>query len=103
MYAVIETGGKQYKVCPGEVLRVEKLSADVGQEVSIPDVLMIVDDSDVKIGRPLLEGASVTAEVVEHGLGRKVKVFKKRRRKGYRVNQGHRQPFTSLAIKKIEA
>jgi large subunit ribosomal protein L21 len=101
MYAVIKTGGKQYKVCPGEVLRVEKLNAEVGSEVEIPEVLMVVDNTQTKIGRPVVEAATVRAQILEHGHGKKVVVMKKKRRKGYKVKRGHRQPFTTLEIKEI--
>jgi large subunit ribosomal protein L21 len=103
MYAVIKTGGKQYKVAQGEVLRVEKLDVDAGSEIDIKDVLMLVDGADIKVGAPLVEGAVVKAKVVEHGRARKVIVFKKKRRKGYRVKNGHRQPYTSLEIQEISA
>lgn len=103
MYAVIKTGGKQYKVAQGEVLRVEKLDADAGSEIDINDVLMLVDGADVKVGAPLVDGAVVRAKVVDHGRARKVIVFKKKKRKGYRVKNGHRQPYTSLEIQEISA
>ncbi|MBW1927432.1 MAG: 50S ribosomal protein L21 [Deltaproteobacteria bacterium] len=101
MYAVIKTGGKQYKVCPGEVLRVEKLDAEAGSDVEIPEVLMVADDTQIKIGRPLVESATVQAKVLEHGRSKKIVVMKKKRRKGYKVKRGHRQPFTTLEIKEI--
>ena len=103
MYAVIKTGGKQYKVCPGEVLRVEKLGGEVGSEIEIPDVLMLVDGNRTTIGRPVVENAAVCAKIVEHGRGKKIIVMKKKRRKGYKVKRGHRQPFTALEIKEIRA
>lgn len=103
MYAVIETGGKQYKVTPGEVLNIEKLDAEVGAEVFFEKVLVVGKDNDVKIGAPVVEGAKVSAEVIEHGKGKKVIVFKKKRRKGYKVKRGHRQHYTTVAIKAIEA
>ena len=101
MYAVIKTGGKQYKVCQGEVLRVEKLDAEAGSEVEIPEVLMVVDNTQTKIGRPIVEAATVRAQILEHGRGKKIVVMKKKRRKGYKVKRGHRQPFTTLEIKEI--
>jgi len=103
MYAVIETGGKQYKVAPGEIVNVERLKADVGGEVQFQKVLMVIDEETVQIGTPIIEGASVTAEIIEHGKARKVTVFKKKRRKGYKVKRGHRQQFTAVAIKAISA
>ncbi len=101
MYAVIKTGGKQYKVSPGEVLRVEKLDADVGSQVEFNEVLLYSDGSKVEVGRPLVDGAVVKAEVLEHGKGKKVVVMKKKRRKGYKVKRGHRQPYTSVEVKEI--
>ena len=103
MYAVIKTGGKQYKVFPGEVLRVEKLDAETGSEIDIPEVLMVVDNGQVTVGRPVLESAAVRAQVVEHGKSKKILVMKKKRRKGYKVKRGHRQPYTTLEIKEIRA
>lgn len=101
MYAIIKTGGKQYKVSSGESLRVEKLDKEIGAEVEITDVLMVVNDADIKIGTPLVEGASVRAHVTEHGLGKKVLMMKKKRRKGYQIKKGHRQPYTTIQIKEI--
>ncbi|MDD3554584.1 MAG: 50S ribosomal protein L21 [Deltaproteobacteria bacterium] len=103
MYAVIKTGGKQYKVSQGEVLRVERLPYEVGATVEIKDVLMVVNDSDVKIGKPVVADASVTAEVLGHGLGDKLVMMKKRRRKGSKVKHGHRQTYTALEVKAISA
>jgi large subunit ribosomal protein L21 len=102
MYAVIKTGGKQYKVSPGEVLRVEKIQAAVGAEIELPDVLLVTnEDGQVQVGTPTLENATVRAQVLEHDRARKVIVFKKKRRKGYKVKRGHRQPYTTLEIKEI--
>jgi large subunit ribosomal protein L21 len=101
MYAIIRTGGKQYQVSTGERLRVEKIDGNVGDSVELSDVLMVGDGDDVKIGQPTLEGAKVTARIVEQGKARKVLVFKKKRRKGYRVKRGHRQLFTALEIGEI--
>ncbi len=101
MYAVIKTGGKQYRVSPGEVFRVEKINADVGAQVELNEVLLYSDGSDVKVGRPIIDGMVVKAEVLEHGKGRKVVVMKKKRRQGYKVKRGHRQPYTSLEVKEI--
>lgn len=103
MYAIVRTGGKQYQVASGDRLRVEKLVGDVGETVEITDVLLVADGDDVKIGRPVLEGAKVTARIVEQGKAKKVLVFKKKRRKGYQVKNGHRQLFTALEIKDITA
>jgi large subunit ribosomal protein L21 len=103
MYAVIRTGGKQYKVAAGGKLKVESLSAEVGSEIEIKDVLMVADGADVKVGTPVLAGASVKATVLAHGRGDKVMIFKMRRRKHYRKTQGHRQNFTEIRIDGISA
>ncbi len=101
MYAVIKTGGKQYRVSEGDVLRVEKLLADVGAKVDL-DVLMVGGNEAVKVGRPTVEGAKVTAEITAHGRGAKVIHFHKRK-EGYTYKRGHRQPFTELKITAIQA
>jgi large subunit ribosomal protein L21 len=104
MYAVIRTGGKQYRVAAGQQLRVEKLVADVGAEISIGEVLMVGGEGDAtRVGTPTVAGASVTATVVEHGLGDKVRIFKMRRRKHYKKSQGHRQAYTEIRITGINA
>jgi large subunit ribosomal protein L21 len=103
MYAVIRTGGKQYKVAAGGKLKVESLPAEVGSEIEINDVLMVADGDNVKIGAPVLAGASVKATVLAHGRGDKVMIFKMRRRKHYRKTQGHRQNFTEIRIDGISA
>ena len=101
MYAVIETGGKQYRVNQGDVIKVEKLTADVGEKVDFDRVLLVGEGSDVKVGSPVVDGASVSGTVVEQDRGRKIIVFKMKRRKGYRRNQGHRQDYTGVQIDKI--
>ncbi len=101
MYAVIRTGGKQYKVAPGEKLQVERLPADVGAEVVLDQVLLIGEGDSVRLGQPMLAGAAVKATVVAHGRGDKVEIFKMRRRKQYRKHQGHRQNYTELKIDSI--
>lgn len=103
MYAIIKTGGKQYKVSEGDVLSVEKLETAEGETVVFDQVLAASDDSAVKIGQPLLEGASVQAKVLEHGKGEKILVFKYKAKSNYRRRQGHRQPFTKIEIEKIQA
>jgi len=103
MYAVIKTGGKQYRVAAGDKLKVEKLVGDVGSDITIDQVLMVADGDNVTIGSPVLKGASVQAKVVSHGRGDKVMIFKFRRRKHYRKTQGHRQDFTEIQIEKIAA
>jgi len=102
MYAVIESGGKQYRVSPGDVIRVEKLQAAAGDTVNLDRVLMVGSDEDVRIGNPVLVGASVTATVKSHGRDDKVRVFKFRRRKHYRKTIGHRQHYTELEITGIK-
>lgn len=101
MYAVIKTGGKQYRVTAGEKIKVEQIPADVGAEISLDEVLMVGEGETVKIGTPLLTGASVTAKVIAHGRHPKVKIFKMRRRKHYRKQLGHRQNYTELEISAI--
>jgi large subunit ribosomal protein L21 len=102
-YAVIRTGGKQYRVAPGDVIRVEKLGGDPGTEIEFREVLMTTDGDAVRVGTPLVAGARVTARVVEHGKAKKILVFKKKRRKNYRRHQGHRQQFTAVRVINIEA
>jgi large subunit ribosomal protein L21 len=101
MYAVINSGGKQYKVSPGDVVRVERLEAKKGDTVEIKDVYMIADGDKVSVGKPLLTSAKVTAEVVEEGRGEKLLIFKHRRRKGFRRTTGHRQNYTAIKVKEI--
>ena len=98
MYAVIRTGGKQYKVAPGENLKVELIPAEVGSEILLDQVLMVASGESVRLGAPTLAGATVKATVVAHGRGEKLTIFKMRRRKNYRRHQGHRQGFTELRI-----
>ena len=103
MYAVIKTGGKQYKVVAGEKIKVEQIAADVGQEIVIDQVLAVGNGADLKVGSPLVAGASVKATVVAQGKHDKVHIFKMRRRKHYRKSQGHRQTFTELQISAVTA
>lgn len=100
-YAVIRTGGKQYRVAPGELLRVESLSGEAGSEVTFSDVLLTAVEGAVQVGTPLVPGASVTARIVQHGKEKKIIVFKKKRRKNYRRKRGHRQHFTAVQVKMI--
>ena len=100
MHAIIETGGKQYKVAEGDVLFIEKLDHEAGDEVRFDKVLAILGD-EPKFGAPVVEGASVDASVVKNGKGKKVVVFKYKPKKGYRLRQGHRQPYTKVEIGKI--
>ena len=101
MYAIIKCGGKQHRVTAGEKLAVEKLAADVGTTVTIADVLMVGAGDAVRIGAPLVAGATVTAKIVAHGLADKVHIFKMRLRKHYKKSQGHRQQFTQIEITAI--
>jgi large subunit ribosomal protein L21 len=101
MYAVIKTGGKQYKVAPGEKVKVEQIAAEVGAQVVLDQVLLLGDGADVRLGQPTIAGASVNATVLGHGRGEKVTIFKMRRRKHYQKHQGHRQGFTELKIEGI--
>ncbi|EAV47635.1 50S ribosomal protein L21 [Methylophilaceae bacterium] len=101
MYAVIKTGGKQFKVSEGLTLKVEKLTTEVGKQLSINNVLTLVDGEKVTIGTPLVKGATVDVTVLAHGRGDKVKIFKMNRRKHYRKSQGHRQSFTEIKVDKI--
>ncbi|MEA2078309.1 MAG: 50S ribosomal protein L21 [Pseudomonadota bacterium] len=103
MYAVIVTGGKQYRVSQGDTLRVEKLDAAEGESVDLDQVLMVVDGDDVKIGTPVLDAGRVTAEVKTHGRSDKVNIIKFRRRKHHMKRQGHRQAYTELEITGITA
>ena len=103
MYAVIRTGGKQYRVVEGDTLKVEKIAAEEGESVELDKVLMVADGEDVKVGRPYLDGGAVTATVKSHGRGKKVKIIKFRRRKNHLKRQGHRQWFTEREITGINA
>jgi large subunit ribosomal protein L21 len=101
MYAVIATGGKQYRVQPGDTLRVEKLESEAGKTIEFTDVLLVADGDNVRIGTPRIEGAKVVAEVVGNVRGEKLRIYKYRRRKGYRRKTGHRQTYTALKISAI--
>jgi large subunit ribosomal protein L21 len=103
MYAVIKTGGKQYRVAPGEKLKIEQIPADIGSEIVLDQILMVADGEAVTVGTPLVIGATVKATVVAHGRGDKVQIFKMRRRKHYQKHQGHRQNFTEIRIDGITA
>ncbi|KPK26348.1 MAG: 50S ribosomal protein L21 [Desulfobacterales bacterium SG8_35_2] len=100
-YAIIRTGGKQYQVAAGSLLRIEKIAGNVGDTVELKDVLAVFDGTQAMIGQPTVEGAVVTARIIEQDKAKKVLVFKKKRRKGYRVKRGHRQMFTALEISGI--
>ena len=102
MYAVIKSGGKQYRVAAESTLRVEKLPGDVGASVDLTEVLMVVDGDRVEVGRPILEGVKVEAEITAHGRGPKLRIVKFKRRKHYRKQMGHRQDFTEITIRSIQ-
>ena len=102
MYAVVETGGKQYQVAPGDQVVVERLDVEAGQPVTFDRVLMVNNDGQINVGTPLVDSASVVADVVEHKRGAKQLVFKMKRRKRYRRTQGHRQPYTEVLVDRIE-
>ena len=101
MYAVVKTGGKQYRVCSGQKLKVEQIPAEVGAEITLEEVLMIGEGESVKVGAPIIEGAKVQCKVLSHGRGPKIKIFKMRRRKHYQKHQGHRQGYTELLVDHI--
>ena len=101
MYAVVKTGGKQYKVSVGQTIRVERLAAEVGSDLVLDQVLALSDGSALTTGSPLVAGVNVTAKVTSHGKGDKIRIFKMRRRKHYKKSRGHRQPFTELQIASI--
>ena len=103
MYAIVNTGGKQYKVCQGEVLRIEKIPGDVGSPVSFDKVLMFSDGENVNIGQPMLDNVTVNGHIVEQGKAKKIIVFKYKKRKRYRKKQEHRQQYTAVRIDSIEA
>jgi len=100
-YAVIRTGGKQYRVAPGDVVRVERLDGEVGATIEFNEVLLTGGDGSVRVGRPLIEGALVRAQILEQGRDRKVLIFKKKRRKNYRRRRGHRQSITTVRVTEI--
>lgn len=102
MYAVIQTGGKQYKVTEGEILKVEKLAGEAGDKLTLDQVLMVKDDNGTRIGIPMVQGAQVIAELIEQGREKKIVVYKYKKRKNYRRKQGHRQSYTKIKIEKIE-
>ena len=103
MYAIVRTGGKQYRVEPGEVVRFESLEGEVGSSVTLDDVLLVGEGGDVRVGAPRVENAAVEGTVVEQGRDRKIRVFKQKRRKHYRRTRGHRQSFTAVKIERVQA
>jgi len=103
MYAIIKTGGKQFKVQEGDVIYIEKLAASEGDVVEFSDVLMVSKDNGLVVGEPFVDGAKVTGKVEKHGRGTKILVYKYKAKKNYRRKQGHRQPFTKVTIEKINA
>ena len=103
MYAVVKTGGKQYKVSEGVFFKVEKVPGEIGSEVVFDNILLVSRDGDLRVGRPFVEGARVRGTIVEQDRGKKIIVFKMKRRKGYRKKQGHRQYYTGVKVQSIEA
>jgi large subunit ribosomal protein L21 len=103
MYAIVETGGKQFKVSQGDTIYVEKLDAEVGSSITLDKVFLVSTDKGVSVGTPTVDGAKVVAKVEEHGKGKKIVVFKYKAKKNYHKKQGHRQPYTKLKIEAIEA
>ena len=103
MYAVVRTGGKQFRVEPGTAVRVEKLDGSVGDPIELHEVLLVGEDDGAKIGTPLVDGAKVTGTITAQGRGPKIIIFKMKRRKGYRRKAGHRQSYTEILVDKIEA
>ncbi len=101
MYAVLRTGGKQYKVASGDLVEVERIAGEAGDVIEFPEVLSLVDEESVKVGTPLLDGVSVKGEIISQKRGEKILVFKSKKRKGYRKRQGHRQELTQLKITEI--
>lgn len=101
MYAVIKTGGKQYRVAPGEKIKIEQIPADVGAQIVLDQVLMVSNGDAVQLGNPLVAGAKVSVTVLGHGRGEKIKIFKMRRRKHYQKTQGHRQNYTEVRVDSI--
>ncbi|EPZ48988.1 MULTISPECIES: 50S ribosomal protein L21 [Alicyclobacillus] len=103
MYAIVETGGKQFKVSEGDTIYVEKLEGEVGSSITLDKVHLIQNDGSVRVGTPTVEGAKVVAKILEHGRGKKIIVFKYKAKKNYHKKQGHRQPYTKLTIESIQA
>lgn len=101
MYAVVETGGKQYKVSKGDLIQVEKLGGEVGAKIELDQVLLIKDDGGMKVGTPFVEGVKVVGRIASQGRGKKIVIFKQKRRKGYRLKQGHRQDHAWIEIEDI--
>jgi large subunit ribosomal protein L21 len=102
MYAIIRAGGKQFRAEPGKFIRIPSIDAEAGDSITFDEVLLGASDSEVKVGLPLVDGAQVTAEVVRHGKGEKITIFKHKRRKNYRRKQGHRQKFTEVRINEVQ-
>lgn len=101
VYAIVQTGGKQYRVQPGDVLHVERLAGEVGDDITLDQVLLVAAEDEFQVGRPLIDGALIRGQILRQGRARKILVFKKKRRKDYRRLQGHRQQYTALQVKEI--
>ena len=101
MFAIVKTGGKQYRVAPGDILRVERLPGERGDEILLDEVLLVADGDTIQVGQPLVEGARVVGEILRQGRAKKIIVFKKKRRKKFRRKQGHRQSYTAFQVREI--
>ena len=101
MFAIVKTGGKQYRIAPGDILRVERLPGERGDEILLDEVLLVADGDNIQVGQPLVEGARVVGEILRQGQAKKIIVFKKKRRKKYRRKQGHRQLYTAFQVREI--
>jgi large subunit ribosomal protein L21 len=101
LFAIVKTGGKQYRVAPGDILRVERLPGERGDEILLNEVLLVADGDNIQVGQPLVEGARVVGEILRQGRAKKIIVFKKKRRKKYRRKQGHRQLYTAFQVREI--
>jgi len=101
LFAIVKTGGKQYRVAPGDILRVERLPGERGEEILLDEVLLVADGDNIQVGQPLVEGARVVGEILRQGQAKKIIVFKKKRRKKYRRKQGHRQLYTAFQVREI--
>jgi len=101
LFAIVKTGGKQYRVAPGDILRVERLPGERGDEILLDEVLLVADGDTIQVGQPLVEGARVVGEILRQGRAKKIIVFKKKRRKKYRRKQGHRQLYTAFQVREI--
>jgi large subunit ribosomal protein L21 len=102
VYAIIETGGKQYRISEGDTIKIEKIEGEIGSTVELNNILMVSKDEEINVGSPLVRGAKATGEILDHGKDKKIVIFKHKRRKNYRKKQGHRQAYTSIKITGIQ-